>query len=65
MITSGLPTNLPESEGHFSKESNADMLVDFSQLARSEWDDQLPVSGSLRSNSSMKFSRKITWPASC
>jgi hypothetical protein len=41
------------------------MLVGFSHLTRSERDDQLPFSGTLRCNSSMKFSRKITWPASC
>jgi len=64
-ITSDWPTNLPESEGRFSKESNAGTLAGFSQLTRSEWDDQLAFSGTLRCNSSMKFSRKITWPASC
>jgi len=63
-----LPVSRPtcrESRRALVKGVYAGTLVGFSQLTWSEWDDQLRFSGILRCNSSMKFSRKITWPASC
>lgn len=56
------PTILAPSKELISNESIAASSRDFRlKLARSEWNDYLPLTGTLRRSSSKKFSRKITW----